>query len=75
MKRLQQELSKDPGYSMVGFSYDEANGGMQGEVNETSSASPVEGSQIYLDDSYIPPPELEVPLGLEVVSFFFLLIK
>ncbi|KAK2714050.1 splicing factor, suppressor of white-apricot homolog isoform X2 [Artemia franciscana] len=66
MKRLQQELSKDPGYSMVGFSYDEANGGMQGEVNETSSASPVEGSQIYLDDSYIPPPELEVPPGLEV---------
>lgn len=60
-KRLQQALSNEKSYSEVGFSYD----------NDNKSASESTAKEIATEEeeeAFIPPYQLDVPVGMKIVS-------
>lgn len=60
LKRLQRALNSDKSYSEVGFNYDEENK----PVQDCGSKDDEDDEK----DPFIPPYQLDVPVGMKIVS-------
>ncbi|XP_011345845.1 splicing factor, suppressor of white-apricot homolog isoform X2 [Ooceraea biroi] len=62
IKRLHQALDSDS-YNQVGFTYNEDENGHKASGEDSQSPKQSEGSQEE-DQTFVPPPELEIPDGM-----------
>lgn len=61
LKRLQQALNNEKSYGEVGFTYDN-------DSKPPSDATQKEINTEEEDEAFIPPYQLDVPLGMKIVS-------
>lgn len=68
MKRLHQALDSENAYGQVAYDYNEEEGnGSKIGCDDSQSPKRSEGSQEE-DQAFVPPPDLEVPEGIELVG-------
>ncbi len=64
LKRLQKALNSEKSYSEVAFNYDE-------ESKSSQDGNEKETNEEEDDEAFIPPYQLDVPVGMKIVSMNF----
>jgi len=70
---LHQALDSESSYNQVGYNYNEDENGHKASGEDSQSPKQSEGSQEE-DQAFVPPSELEIPEGMILVRFCFVLL-
>lgn len=74
LKRLHKALDPQNSYGQVPFSYD--NEAEQDESTSSSNKEPNEDAAEEEDEPFIPPQELDIPVGMVLVrALYFQIVK
>lgn len=73
IKRLHQALDSESSYNQVGYNYNEDENNQKASGDDSQSPKQSEDSQEE-DQAFVPPPELEIPEGMILVTILFYLL-